>query len=237
MRISFKKSLLLLLLPIVLLLSNASPCYANSPPPPSVFIIVPHAPKDLVLTIGSVQPQRRDKAFESYFGFFFQHNKPANVDYLEVNTGNTTYQITLPPLTSYTTTFTLDLKHMTLTKGASSLRPYAFASITIILTLLIEGIVFYLFGYRKKSSWIIFLVTNLITQGFLYVWLNKMVYPSYQAYTILYLIFGEFWVFIIEIFAFVIPIRERRRLETFLYVLMANLISLFAGGFLVIALI
>jgi hypothetical protein len=235
-RISFNELLLLLLLPVALLFTNTSICYANAPPPPSIFIIVPHAPKDLILSIGSVEANRKDKAFESYYGFFFDVNRPID-DNLQITTGNSTYQIKLPPLNSYSSTFTLDLGNKKLTPGTPSFRPYEFASITIILTLLIEGIIFYLYGYRKKSSWITFLVTNLITQGFLYIWLNKTVYPSFHSYVTLDLIFGEFGVLIIEIIVFLIFVRERPRLMTFSYVILANLASLIAGGFLINALI
>lgn len=37
-------------------------------------------------------------------------------------------------------------------------------SVTLIPTLLIEGALFWLFGFRKKRSWIIFLLVNLATQ-------------------------------------------------------------------------
>src|SRR4030042_5654332 len=131
MRILFKRVLPLLFLSIVLIFNDTPICYANSPPPPSIFVIVPNAPKDLVLTIGSVQAERKDKAFESYFGFFFKVGSPIDNN-LEVTTGNDYYQIKLPALKSYNNTFTLDLMSKTLTPGTSPVRPYQFASITII---------------------------------------------------------------------------------------------------------
>jgi len=231
------KKLFLFLLPAALILAGAGVCYANSPPPPSVFIIVSGAPKDLSLRIGAVTPQIRSKAFETYYGFFFQNGAPAE-NTLQVTTADGAYQIELPPRNSYTSTFTLDIKTGNLTPGAPAWRPYEFASITIVLTLLIEGVIFYLFGYRKKSSWIAFLITNLVTQGYLYVWLNRQDYPSFSGYgTTFDLILGEFMVVIIEMVALLIAVRERRRLETFLYVILANVVSLIAGGFLVNALI
>ena len=128
----------------------------------------------------------------------------------------------------------------TLTRGTSWLRPYEFASITIILTLLIEGVIFFLFGYRKRNSWIVFLATNILTQGFLYVWLNTQFYPLVNSYffpVLFSLIVGEFLVFISEITVFLILVRERRRLVTFSYVVAANFASLIVGGFLINALI
>ncbi len=237
MSVSLKRTLLLFLIPVVLAFGTTSICLANSGPPPAIFIIVTNAPKDLVLKVDSLDLTRKDKIFESYFGFFLHEHKIPTETNLQITTRNSTHQIPLPPLKSYFSTFTLDLRNNTLTPGAPPFRAYEFAAVTVVLTLLIEGIIFYLFGYRKKSSWIVFLVTNLITQGFLYIWLNNTVYPSFQNYVVLNLILGEFWVFIIEIITFLVSITERRRLETFLFVIMANLISLFAGGWLVSALI
>ncbi len=231
------KGLFPFLLPLAVVLIGTGVCYANPPPPPSVFIIVPHAPKSLTLSIGSVTPQIKQRAFDTYYGFYFQWTTP-NDNILQVTDGDNTFEIAVPPLQSYSSTFTLDLNGRSLTSGAPALRPYEFAAITIVLTLVIEGIIFYLFGYRKKASWIAFLITNLITQGFLYVWLNKGNYPSVSGYGVTFdLILGEFLVVIIEAVVLLIAVRERSRLETFLYVIMANLVSAIAGGFLVSALI
>jgi hypothetical protein len=236
MRILVKVLLLLLLVPVIVLFTNTSKCYANSPAPPTIFIIVPHAPKDLVLSIGSVEGKRKDKALESYYGFYFGIDKPIDEN-LQITSGGSTYQIQLPKLNSYGSEFTLDLGNKKLTPGTPSFRAYEFASITVLLTLVIEGVIFFLFGYRKKSSWIIFLVTNLITQGLLYIWLNHIIYPSFQSYLTLYLLFGELLVFVTEITVFLLFVTEHRRLRAFSYVMLANLASLVAGGFLINALI
>ena len=231
-----KLLLIFLLLPVIALFTSTSKCYANSPAPPSIFIIVPNAPKDLVLSIGSVEGHRKDKALESYYGFFFDFNKTIDEN-LQITTSGKTYQIKLPALTSYSTKFTLDVGNKTLSPGTPSFRVYEFAAITVLFTLVIEGVIFFLFSYRKKSSWITFFVTNLVTQGFLYIWLNNTVYPSFQSYLTLYLLFGEVWVFIIEIVVFLFLVKEYPRPRTFLYVILANLASLIAGGFLINALI
>ncbi len=239
MRISFKELLIFLLLPIVLVCGNTSICYANAPPPPTITVIVSHAPEDLELSIGSYKAQRIDRIFESYYNF---HLRFTDIDYdtLKIIKGENTFEIALPELQQYNNIFTLDLEDMTLTPGTSWLRPYEFASVTIILTLLIEGIIFFLFGYRKRTSWIVFLVTNLVTQGFLYVSLNREFYPLVNSYfpsILFYLIIGEFLVLIFEIIAFLVFLRERPRLVTLLYVVLANFASLIAGGFLINALI
>jgi len=239
MNISFKRLLLLiLLLPTVLVVGNTKICYANAPPPPTISVVVSSAPKNLELTIGSIKAKRIDKPFESYFIFYLEF---ADAEYtLTVTEGSNIFEIALPQLQQYNNVFRLDLENRNLSPGTSSWRPWEFASITLALTLLVEGIIFLLFGYRKWISWLIFLVTNIVTQGFLYVWLNNSFYPLVNSYSFpvyVNLVLGEILVVIIEICIFVIFIKERRRLVTLSYVILANLASLFAGGYLLNALI
>lgn len=224
---------LLMLIPNVVLMTSTATCYANSAPPPSIFIIVSHAPKELKLSIGNVEPTREDKAFESYFSFYFWIDKPID-NYLRVNDGDSNYQISLPSLDSYTSIYTLNLNSKTLTTGTSLWIPLKNASFTVILTLLIEGIIFYLFKYRKKISWITFLLTNLITQGFLYILLMRLNYSSFHLIGdfLFTLLFVEFFVFLIEIVIFLIFLNEKPRLVALLATVLANLASLIAGGLL-----
>ena len=219
-----------LLLPMVLILSVASICYANAYPPSSIFIAVQNAPKDLVLKIDPFTTYREDKVFETHFAFISGGGgpKPQHLT-LQVTTQNSSYQIILPQITEYMGSFTLDLQNKTLAAGVPWLPAYEFASTTVLLTLLIEGIIFYLFGFRRKISWLIFLVTNLITQGVLYFILIIPLYTPFHNRQEWHLYFGEFCVFLIEIAAFTILIKERPRIETFFYVILANVFSLFVG--------
>lgn len=238
MHISHKELLIFLLLPVVLIFGNTKVCYANAPPPPTVSIVISGAPKDLELSIGSVKGNRIDKIFESYFTFYLEFT---DTEYtLNITEENNTYEIALPQLQKYNNVFRLDLENRSLSPGTSSWRPYEFASITLILTILIEGVIFFLFGYRKWRSWIIFLATNIVTQGFLYIWLNTGFYPLVSSYSFpIYfnLVLGEILVVIVEIGIFLIFINERHRLVTLSYVILANLASLFAGGYLINAMI
>lgn len=229
-----KKLLLLVLLIIIISCVITPVSYANAAEPPSILIIVPNAPTDLEISIGpdNIKAHRTDKVIESYFTFYRYDLKTADYT-LQVTTGGQTFEITLnAPLNSYNNIFTLDLKGQTLTPGKSLSREISLPSLRIILTLIIEAAVFYLFGYRKKKSWLIFLVVNLITQGVLNVWLSSSITPL-ESYIIFSLIFGEILVFIVEMIAFLIFINEHSRLETALYVIVANVASLFAGGYLI----
>lgn len=229
----------LVVLSLLFFTTVSSVCYANSPPPPTVSIIVSHPPEDIELHIGTEEAQRINKVFESYYIFYLGFDNTKN-DVLTVTWKDADFEIALPQLQRYNNIFTLDIGKRTLSPGTFWARPYEFAAITIILTLLIEGLIFFLFGYRKRRHWVVFLVTNLVTQGFLYIWLNSEFYPLVNSYffpVLFSLIVGEFLVFIIETAAFLILVRERSRWITFLYVIAANFASLVAGGLLINALI
>jgi hypothetical protein len=231
-----KKALLLILFVIVTSCVITPLCYANAAEPPSIFIIVPGAPDDLEISIGleNIKARRTDKLTESYFAFYSSDLKSANYT-VTVSTGGKTFETVLDiPLKSYNNIFTLDIENRALIPGKSLSRTVSLLSFRIILTLLIEGIVFFLFGYRSKRSWLIFIIVNIITQGALNLWLNGIATPL-NNYIIFSLVLGEIAVLIVEMAAFLIFIKERRVI-TSLYVIAANLLSLFAGGYLITAL-
>jgi len=211
-------------------------CYANAAEPPSILIIVFNAPEDLEISMGSVhtlvKAKRTDKLFESYYTFYSMDIKTAGDYTIKVATGNSSFEISLDkPLKYYNNIYTLDLKNQTLTPGKSLVRSSVLVSARVIFTLLIEGIVFYLFGYRQKRSWIAFILINLGTQGALNIWINGA--SPLQSYIILSLIFAEIRIFIVESFAYLVSVKERNSLITFLYVIVANFLSLVAGGYLI----
>jgi hypothetical protein len=135
------------------------------------------------------------------------------------------------PLKNYNNIYTLNLKNKTLTRGKSTLRSVLLVSFRLILTLFIEAGVFTLFRYKEKRSWIAFLIINLISQGVLNIWLNTA--SPLGSYLILLLIFGEIFVFIFEIFAFLLTVKESKAAITASYVIVANLLSLAAGGYII----
>jgi len=229
-----KRILFLTFLVVASLGANISFCSANSAEPPSILIIVNNAPKDLKISVGqeNIIAHRRDKAIESYFTFYLNELKTAQYTFT-VTTENTTFEVTIDrPLKSYNNIFSLDLKSQTMTPGKSLSRTLTRTSIRLALTLLIEAIVFYLFGFRKKRSWLVFLIVNVITQGIVFIGLNKTALPL-DSYIIFSLIFYEIAVLFVELIAFLILVNERPRWLTGLYVIAANILSLVAGGFLI----
>ncbi|MDD3705185.1 MAG: hypothetical protein PHC45_03850 [Clostridiaceae bacterium] len=231
-----KKLFLLMTLSMIMAIALISVCYGNSAEPPSILIIVPNAPEDLEISIGSgntnMKANMRDKIIEKYYAFYSSELRIANDYNINVSTREGSFEISLEkPLRTYNNIYTLDLKDQTLTPGKLLSRSILLVSIRIILTLAIEAIIFWLFGFRNKKSWIAFLIINLITQGALNIWLNG--FSPMASYLIFSLIFGEFLIFITEIIAFLALTKEHRRARTLLYVLTANFLSLFAGGYII----
>jgi hypothetical protein len=229
-----KKILLSIIILILLSLINTSISSANSAEPPSILIIVPNAPYDLEITIdpNNIKAGRANKSIESYYTFYIRDLNPIG-NSLKVTTNDRTFEIALEsPLKRYNNIFTLDLNNQSLTPGKSFTRSITLISLRIGLTLIIEALVFYLFGFRKKKSWLLFLIINLITQVLLNIVINVSFNPL-DSYIIISLIFGEILVFIVEIIAFLRLVKEHSELRTGSYVVMANLLSLVAGGYII----
>jgi hypothetical protein len=151
----------------------------------------------------------------------------------KVTTNGESFECTLSePVRNYNNVYTLDLSTRELTPGKYPLRSVLLVPIRVLLTLLLEGIIFWLFGFRQKRSWLVFFVVNLITQVALNIGLNVISSPLDEG-LICVLIFGEIFVFYAELIAFTKYIKEQIASRILVYVIVANLVSLIAGGFLI----
>lgn len=235
------KMIFIIILSISMLISIPLICYGNSAEPPSILIIVPDAPDNLEISIGSNNEYKKankiNKVIEMYYTFYsddLSNTKSYNIKSynIKIDLEDETFEMPLSePLKTYNNIFILDLKNQTLTHGKSLSRSFTLVVLRIILTVVIEGLVFFLFGYRQKKSWNTFLTINLLTQGALNIWING--FSPLTSYIVLSLIFGEFLVFIVEVFVFSSFIKEHSAVRTTLYVLLANLLSLIAGGYII----
>lgn len=207
-------------------------CYGNSAEPPSIVVIVSDAPEDLAISIESKDANKTKKTFETYYTFYLSDLEKVKEYNLKITTESKSFEILLDkPLTAYNNIFTLDLKEKELIPGKSLKRSITLVSLRMILTIIIEAMVFFLFGYRQRRSWSIFIITNLITQGFLNVWLNG--FSPLNNYIVISLVIAEIQIFIFELFAFVTFIKEYSRIKTSIYVLLANVLSLIVGGYII----
>jgi hypothetical protein len=100
----------------------------------------------------------------------------------------------------------------------------------VVLTLIVEGLVFFLLGFRTRRSWTVFLIVNLVTQGALNLWINTVTYNDYSLF--FGLIFYEFVIIIVEMVAFLGLLKEHGKWRRALYVLLANILSLLGGGYM-----
>jgi len=230
-----KKRMLIIILSILLFMPFRSICYANAAEPPSILIIVSNPPSDLEISVKSgdtyIKADKVDKAMERYYTFYSRHLSGSGDYVFKITTGKDSYEITIEkPLEQYNNIYTLNLKSRTLTPGKLLSRSILLVSTRVILTLLIEAIIFWLFGFRSKNYWTAFLIINLITQGILNICINGLV--PIQSYLILNLVAGEILVLIAEMYAFLSVIKAHR-LRTILYVITANLMSLITGGYMI----
>lgn len=222
-------TLMVLILPITV--------SANSAEPPSLVILINNPPDDLSIVMISNENQPKAKArrvaWEGYYVFYSIDMQTSGEYIFRITSNGESFECTLSePLKKYNTVVTLDLSNQQLTFGKYPFRSLLLVSIRLLLTLLFEGIIFWLFRFRRKRSWLVFLVINIITQGALNIWLNSetSIIPSYL---ILSLIFGEFFVFVVEMVGFPILINEHKKSVILLYVFIANFISLIAGGYFI----
>lgn len=225
-----------LILVIIFSINNIG--YGNAAEPPSILFIVPNAPDDMNVKLKLVDREYEakvvDKIIEKYYIFYssdMMRNKPDIYNFI-VNTGNESFEIELAkPYKIFNNTYTLNLQDQTLTEGILLSRSIMLVAMRVVFTLIIEGVIFWIFGFRDKRSWIIFIIINLITQGALNIWLNSN--GPIMSYIMLVLIFGEIFVFVTEIIIFIFFCNEHGRKKSVLYVITANLASLIVGGYLI----
>jgi len=231
-----KFSIAKIILILLICFAMMTPCFANSAEPPSIIVIVSNAPDDLEINIVSgdviYKGRKINKVMETYYTFYSREMKNLNDYIFSVSANNESYEIKLDkPLQNYNNIYTLDLKSHTFKDGKLLSRSIFLVSMRVLLTLAIEGFIFLLFGFKRKNSWVIFLIINLITQGVLNIWINS--FTPIQGYIIFGLIFGEIFILIAEIIAFLMFVKEHNSLRKVIYILTANLVSLIAGGYII----
>lgn len=108
--------------------------------------------------------------------------------------------------------------------------------VRIVLTLAIELGLFFLLRLYTKRNFNVVLFTNLVTQIFLNVAINISLYNSGLISAILLLFALEFIVLIVELIAYQILLKEKKRWIIILYPIIANALS-FGIGLLIFSFI
>lgn len=222
--------LLALLLPVTV--------SANAAEPPGMIVIATDLPADAQITLEvpdldeeqEIRTFRVDKMWESHYKIYY-HLEMRQLEnaVLRVQTEEKSFTCSLPDGVDdgYKNILTLDYVNQSLTLGQNFWRQPLLTLMRISLTLLIEGAVFWLFGFRSKRSWIVFLVVNLLTQGWLNIVVNSYAFSS--GYWTLAYILMEYLIFAGEMIAMSLAIRERKKWICVVYALAANAASLAAG--------
>ena len=239
-RIRLSAIMLLLLLVTTVLPVPAS---ANAAEPPGLTVLVTNSPQYLELSLRfpdgtqatEVQLNSSKKAWESYHKFFYHAvASKTNLEraILVVTSNEGQFECPLPEGSSstYNNLLTLDLETQQLVHGQPPMRVPLLVALRVSLTLLIEGAVFFLLGYRKTYSWLVFLLVNLLTQGALNLMLTG---PNLSGYWMLGYLLGECAVLAIELIAFLPLLKERSKGWAITHVILANFASLLIGGLLI----
>ncbi len=231
------------------------PISANSAEPPCLTIVVVGAPDDLGLALVDesgaeavqLEKLRSSRGWETYFRFFYNHevlyrqeiggNVRGDADVeltdlrLAVTNGGETVYLSMPASAyeHYNNVVMLDLDAMMIREDLYPGRMVPVIGLRVALTLLIEGILFWAFGYRGAYSWGVFLCVNLLTQLFLNLLIGS---ASMDSYVLIFYYLLEAVIIIAEAIAFPLALREKRG-RSVPYAIVANLVSMFIGGLLI----
>ena len=219
------------------------PAFANTTEPPNIILRVTGAPKDFTITLESGETDLADdpvfgifhRCWETTYQYWMRSGEPEDWKNLRLHAEaeGEVFDVSLPDewIGGYANRLSLNWQTRELTSGDYPGRYALIVALRVVLTLLIEGIVFFLFGYRSRRSWIVFLCVNLATQAFLNCMLSNVLdYESYVPF--LAFILSEIVIVIAECLAFPLLTREKRKGRAVLYALCANLLSLAAGGWM-----
>ena len=260
------KRVLSILMAVFLVLVMPVTAGANAAEPPAVTILVMDAPEDLTLTLTFPEDanwpngeketpivlKRSSRGNETYYRFYYGQMKTGcfydSVNYLDrvTITAATGGKETVCPLPErpkdedghslYNVLLTLNLEKGALSWSNTTGRDALLIALRVGLTILIEGLVFFACGYRARRSWLIFLLTNLVTQGLLNLALSSAPTGLGAAMVSALLVYcgGEFLIFATEMLAFGLLLKEKSPSDGVVCALLANLASLLLGGALLL---
>lgn len=144
-------------------------------------------------------------------------------------------QATSEPFTRtvFYTHLTYDWESNTITTATSPAGFYALQFLsTLVPTLLVEGVLLWLFGFRSKRDWLVFLFINLVTQAGLHLWIGTdLVSAGSHPMYYLVLVVAEIPILLVELIAYLFLLGEYGKGRRAAYAVCANLAS-YAAGYL-----
>lgn len=222
---------------IILMLSTFSLAMANSAEPPGLTVIVNNPPEGLKLSLqpdpdNTVPLVAEHRFWEGQYRFYY-HDFPGGKDrvknaVLTVSGSGINTQIPIPKeYFGYNKQITLDLKTNEIIQGQDPLRAPLLTAMRVLLTLIIEGALLFVFGYRTRRSILLFLIVNLFTQTGL-----NILFIGARGYWFLLYVLVEVLIFIVETLIYRNRLTEHGKKRAILYGLTANAASLFLGGWM-----
>ena len=253
-----KLSVLIVALLLILALPVSVSANSAEPPCLTIVVVSAPDDLELALEDANYEEayqlskQKSVRGWETYFRFRYSHvtfpgkGSADDVDLsklrLAVTTGGNTTLLELPDQTfaHYNNVLLLDLSELKQFPDAFPsqymLRSELYAGrmvmiigMRVALTLLIEGVLFWAFGYREKHSWGVFLCFNAMTQLALNLILGGATMDSYILFGY-YLLEAAIVVF--EALAYWNTLKEKRG-RSIPYALCANAASLVIGALMI----
>jgi hypothetical protein len=102
-------------------------------------------------------------------------------------------------------------------------------STTLIATLILEGLLLLLFGFKLRENWRVFLLTNIITQILLTLSTGYVSYKFGVIGFIFIFMLAEFLIIVAETIVYAKLLKGRKTGRRVAYAITANLVSLIAG--------
>lgn len=219
-----RRSLALVLLALVVF---SLPVFANAVQPPSLVIIVPGAPEGYTISLMNGTNDRSAKKSFLLEDQFALYNLPRG-DEIELRLGlpgeEQTVVFDKPP--GFSPIVTIEPSTLKVTQGYSLSRIALQLFLRVGLTLLIEGAIFWFYGFRRWRSWILFVFINLVTQGYLAYSINRQ--NPFLSYVTMGIFMLEVGILLVEWVFYRLTLRENRAKITE-YVFTANIVSLALG--------
>ena len=226
------------LLAAMLLLFAAVPALANSLPL-WLKVYVKNAPDDLEMTAmarRTGETQYIEAKAEEDGSYYFDYPSFETDDLtLIVRTGGREYSFDITAnMLRYGADLDFSHGEPKLIERTELMNYLPMALACLGVTLAIEGIMLFIFGYRKPRSYIVFLITNVITQAVLHA-LYLTTTLTYLTYMFTFgLVLVELGITAIEAASYCLFFREHTRGRAIAYAIAANLASPFLGGVILI---
>lgn len=211
---------------------------ANAGQPPAYIIRVENQIPNYELKINNMVGEKM--VYEGAVYWTFIETSPGlTTDVLSIEYDGHSSDITLNGSNSYNQFYTLDMSNYHVTVGRGLVFSWSTYAIRLITTLVIEAIVLLIFQFKQRRTWIVFLITNIVTQFIFGFLLANWMFPTGSGYytRLIFILIAEVAIFIVEAIVYSLALNEKTIWRRIAYAACANLASGILGAWIVTALI